>query len=238
VVVGWLAWVRRRRLRDCRPVGSYVGPMLVLAGWLLYSLGDTHLVQTFWHGGAILLAVGCLTTVAGRDVLVKFLPAFLALGFLVPVPGMVRQQIAIPLQTVTAEVTQRVFEILGVAVERSGNMLSINGVDVQIAEACNGLRMVFALVLVSFAFAFGNPLRPYARILVLAAAPLSAILCNVVRLVPTVWLFGNQSRGFAEGFHDLSAWVMLLISFLILMGIIRLLRWALVPITRYTLAYD
>ena len=31
---------------------------------------------------------------------------------------------------------------------------------------------------------------------------------------------------------------MLAVSFLILMGIIRLMRWALVPVTNYTLAYD
>ena len=57
-------------------------------------------------------------------------------------------------------------------VERSGSKLSINGVDVNIIEACNGLRMVFPLILVSYAFSFGLPLRNSRPFLVLLASPL------------------------------------------------------------------
>jgi exosortase/archaeosortase family protein len=125
-----------------------------------------------------------------------------------------------------------------VSATRIGNTLSLNNVDVQIVEACNGLRMVFALLLVSFAFAFGTPLRGYVRATVLLGAPLSAIVCNVVRLVPTVWLYAYHPGPLAVRFHDLSAWVMLFVSLLSLIGVIRLLRWATVPVMRYPLAYD
>jgi hypothetical protein len=59
-----------------------------------------------------------------------------------------------------------------------------------------------------------------------------------VRLVPTVWLYGYHPGPIAEHFHNVGGWVMLGASFLVLMGIIRLLRWALIPVTQYTLAYD
>jgi exosortase len=231
-------WVRRGRFQFCQPSPSWIGPAIVLCGWLLYSLGDTFLIQSFFHGGAIVIAVGCLITVLGYRLLIDFFPAFVALGFMVPVPGSIRQQIAIPLQRVTAAVTQNVFDLMGIHVERAGNLLCINGVDVAIAEACNGMRMVFALLLVSYAFAFGTPLRWYVRVLVLVATPISAIVCNVIRLVPTVWLYGNYPGKWAVLFHDLSAWVMLIASFLILMSILRVLRWALLPVTTYRLAYD
>jgi exosortase/archaeosortase family protein len=107
---------------------------------------------------------------------------------------------------------------------------------VAIAEACNGLRMVFALFLVSAAFAFGTPLRTFVRVILILASPISALFCNVVRLVPTVWLYGSDPE-FASTFHDVSGWLMLPLAFLVLMGIIRALRWALLPVYRYTLAY-
>jgi len=160
------------------------------------------------------------------------------LGFLVPIPGLIRQEIALPLQTATASVTHTTFELLGVEVSRSGNVLSINGTQVGVAEACNGLRMVFALVLVSYAFAFSVPLRWYVRTAVVGLSPLSAILCNVTRLVPTVWFYGHASDGWAGTFHDWAGWAMLFVAFLLLLGIIRLLQWALIPVTPYTLAYD
>ena len=49
------------------------------------------------------------------------------------------------------------------------------------------------------------------------------------------WLYG-QSLDAGKHFHDYSGWLMLPISFLILLGIIAALRWAMVPVMRYTLA--
>ena len=238
IVVGWLVWVRRGRVRHCRPVGLWIGPIICALGWVLYSVGDTHLMQSIWHLGAILLVVGCCLTVLGTNVLRAFLPVFVALVFLVPVPGRIRQKIAIPLQTATAAATEAAFKLADEPVTRSGNLLSINGVDVAVAEACNGMRMLFALGMVSYAFAFGTPLRGYARVLVLVATPVSAVLCNVVRLLPTVWVYGNYSEEFARGFHDISGWVMLMVAFGLLMAVLQMLRWAMVPVAPFTLAYD
>jgi exosortase len=237
-VTGWLIWVRRGRFRSCRAHGRLIGPVLIAIGWVCYSLGDLRLIQVIWHAGAILVVLGCIFTVLGIDVFFAFLPAIVLQIFMIPVPGRVRQAIAIPLENWTTIATQNVCAFVGLLSERSGNVLTINGRDVEIAEACNGLRGVFALTLVSFAFAFGTPLRWYVRAAVLVGSPLCAIFCNVVRLVPTVWVFGYYSNSFAEAFHDVSGWLMLPIAFLILMGIIRLLRWALVPVTVFTLAYD
>ena len=168
--------------------------------------------------------------------LFRFLPAFAVLVFLVPVPGMIRQQIALPLQTWTAQIAQICLEVLGVETELSGNVLRINDVPVTIADACNGMRMVFPLILVSYAFSFGLPLRNSVRFTVLLFSPVAAIVCNVIRTVPTIWLYGNQPERIAKSFHDVGGWVMLPIAFVLLLGIIKLLRWAMLPVTRFPLA--
>ena len=238
IVFAWLIWSRRLRFRQCRPIGTWVGPVLAAVGWGVSSIGYNNAIQSFWHGGALLVVLGCLVATLGVEVVWRFLPAFAVLVFLIPVPGMVRQQIAIPLQLHTAKAADALFEIIGLPVSRAGSVLSINNVEVGIVEACNGLRMVFALLLVSCAFAFGMPLRWYVRLIVVGASPVSAILCNVIRLVPTVWLYGYASANVAAAFHELSGWGMLAVAFLLLFGIIRVLQWAHVPVTRYTLAYD
>lgn len=238
IIAAWLVWIRRSRMRYCRAGSSMIGPAMIAMGWIIYSLGYYNAIQAFWHGGGVLVVVGCVVTILGRDILLRFFPVFIVLVFLVPVPGMARQELALPLQTATAMATQFVFDFLNADVERIGNVLSINGVNVAIAEACNGMRMVFALVLVSFAFAFGTPLRMYVRVLILVASPVSAIVCNVIRLVPTIWLYGYYPAGVADNFHDISGWLMLPVAFMALLTIIRLLRWALIPVSHYTLAYD
>jgi exosortase len=238
IVALWMAWVRRGRLRRFTPRGTLAGAGCIAAGWLLSRFGYFHAIQSFWHAGAVLVLIGTLLTGLGANFLLRFLPAFAVLVFLVPVPGMIRQLVSVPLQTASATVTAAVLETLGVPIERSTNLLTLNGHDIAVAEACNGMRMVLALVLVSYAFAFSLPLRLLARLLVLIASPAAALACNVIRLVPTVLLYGYSQQSWADSFHDVSGWLMVPLAFFILLGITSLLRWALIPVTRFTLAYQ
>ena len=227
----WIILVRRSSFRDCRPTGQWIGPVFIALGWLLWSGGYRHDIQAFWHGGAVLMAVGAALTAFGTDVLRKFWPAFLVLLFLVPVPGVLRQAMARPMQTITAQATQSVAELIGMrGVECWGNTLSLNGTQIAVAEACNGMRMIFTLFLVSFTFAFVTPLRGYVRFLIIAGSPLTAIFCNVLRLVPTLWVYGKFSHSTAEMFHAVSGWIMLGVGFLMLFGIVELLRWLMIPV--------
>ncbi len=236
LVAVWLIWVRRGRFRHCSPSGTMVGPLLVAFGWGISTYGFYNSVQSLWHGGAVVIVIGCILSVLGKNVLFRFFPAFLVLIFLVPVPGRIRLMIAQPLQVWTAQTAQVVLQYIGIETTLSGNVLSINGTDVTVAEACNGLRMVFALILVVFAFSFGMPLRNSVRFIILFLSPLAAIVCNVIRILPTVWIFGNMNQDFAVEFHDMAGWFMLPIAFLMLLGIIQILKWAMIPVTRYTLA--
>lgn len=238
LVVAWLIWVRRGRLRGCEPGGRLIGTFFIALGWFLWSFGYRQQVQSFWHSGAVVMAVGGILTALGSDVFIKFFPAFVVLIFLVPVPSTGRQMIALPLQHAIAQTTQNVGEVLGMQVTREGNLLTVNGHEVAVVEACNGMRMVFTLFLACYVFAFVTPLRGYVRALVLAASPLVAVVANVIRLVPTVWMFGHASPEAAERFHTAGGWVMLVVAFLGLMGIVKVLRWAMVPVAQFTLAIN
>lgn len=234
----WLVWIRRIRFRRCPPRASWVGPLMITAGYVLarVSMSESVQFQAGLHGGAVLMLIGAITTVVGMQVIANFIPAVLLLGLLVPIPGNLRLAIAGPLQNATARVTTTVLETMGFYVERSGNLVNINDMPIAVAEACNGMRMVFALVLVSYAFAFTVPLRNSVRLMVLLLSPVAAIICNVLRLVPTVLLYGYAETSVADDFHDIAGWLMLPVAFLMLVGITRALRWALVPTYRFTLA--
>ena len=230
IVIVLLIWVRRARLLRLHPQGGWVGTLLVGIGWLLYASGDTYLIETFWFAGAILMVLGALLSVLGRQVMTNFLPVLGVLVFLIPIPGTLRPYIAGPLQTATAAVVEWLFVAFGFTVSRSGNLLRVNGEPVAIAEACNGLRMIFALILVSYAFVFTTPFRGYVRVILLVASPIFAIVCNVVRLVPTLWAYGYTSRAVADALHDVGGWAMLGVSLFMLIGLLRLMEWMELPI--------
>jgi len=236
LVALWMLWARRVRFRYCKPTFTMLGPIIVALGWIIGSYGFYHGIVSFWHGGAVLVVLGCVVSVLGKHVIFRFLPVVAVLVFLIPVPGEVRLRVAIPLQNWTAHIEQQLFAVLNVDVVRSGNQLTYNGKPVDIIEKCNGLRMVFGLILVSYAFSFSLPLRNWVRCLILLLSPFAAILCNIIRILPTVWVYGTFCPAFAEQFHLYSGWLMLLIALIMLLGILRVMKWAMIPVMRFSLA--
>jgi len=238
LVAGWLLWVRRGRLRMCRPRWSLAGPGLILIGWGSILFGFSQAWDVFEHFGALLIVLGAALTVLGVEFFVRFGAAIGALLFLMPVPGRIRLRIAEPLQEVSARVTHFGLELFSVPLERAGNVLIINGNEVAIAEACNGMRMVAALALVSYAFVFSVPMRNGVRIGILLVSPIIAIVCNVLRLTPTVLFYGYADLDMAETFHDLSGWAMLFVALGMLWGLLSTLRWLEVPVTPYAVVEE
>jgi exosortase len=235
LVAAAMIYVRRARFRYCKPSGTLLGFLIAALGWAVHVFGFYNNYESLWHLGAVIVVVGCILSVFGKHALFRFCPALAVLIFLVPVPGIIRLKIAAPLETWTAQLSELLLNAVNMGVTRNGNQLWVAGRPVNIAEACNGLRMVFALILVSYFFCFALPLRNSVRFVILLASPMAAMACNVVRILPTVWLYG-QSEHAGKFFHDCSGWLMLPISFLILLGVIGALRWAMVPVMRYTLA--
>ncbi|MFW6336821.1 MAG: exosortase/archaeosortase family protein [Phycisphaeraceae bacterium] len=227
IVAAWLAFVRLDALKNCRPRGTLVGPAAIAVGAMLFLLGYEHSIQSFWHFGAVLIVAGATVTALGVEVVRATWPAWLILALLVPIPGRIRHEIALPMQEWTATATEITAQILGMDLTRQGNVLVINGQSVGIAEACNGMRMVFALLVAIYTFLFLNPMPMWVRALILLAAPLLAIAANVVRLVPTVALYGYASTEVADLFHDVSGWVMVFVAFIGLFGCLRLTMWVL-----------
>ena len=177
-----------------------------------------------------------MLSVVGVQIAWRFAPAFGALVFLIPVPGLIRFRVAQPLQEASAWAAYFFMDLFGAPVARSGNALTINGHDVAVAEACNGMRMVAALALISYAFVFTVPMRLSIRVLILLVSPLIAVVVNVIRLVPTVLSYGYLDEGLARLLHDISGWLSLGLALGILWLLLLLLRWVEVPLTPYAVS--
>jgi exosortase len=216
-----IIYMNRGRLRDVRGGVSWAGPLLVAAGWTMAWYGFTDAHQSMWHMGAVLVALGAAVTILGHDVLIKFWPAFLLLGFMVPVPNGIRMGMATPLQTAMAAIVEKILTTFGEPIGRQGNSITINGQHVLIAEACNGLRMAFPLILVCWLFAFVTPLKNWVRWGIILFSPLVALACNVIRLIPTLLMFGHSTHEAASKFHDYSGWPMIAVAFFLLMFCVK-----------------
>jgi len=233
-----LVWARRSRLRRMRPRPWLGGPMIVAGGWALATYGYAAAYDLFLHAGALLIVIGAGLSVIGFQGLKNFAPALAVLLFLLPIPGRVRLQISIPLQEATAASYKWFLDLFAVPVTQAGNLLTINGTDVAVAEACNGMRMVAALALVSYVFVFLVPMRWWVRLLILALSPALALVANILRLVPTVLMYGYSSLDAADVFHDWSGWLMLAVAWGMLVGVLSVLKWLELPIAPYAVSEE
>ncbi|MEM1211731.1 MAG: exosortase/archaeosortase family protein [Planctomycetota bacterium] len=230
IVLLWLLWARKRRLLQTPLRLSAWGLLIIAVGAALSIYGYHSLMQALWHGGAVLVLIGAVWTALGSQIMRVAAPALFVMLFLVPVPGLIRQRIALPLQDWTAAGAEVGLQLIGISVGRAGNVLIYNGEQVAVAEACNGMRMVFALILVAYAYAFATPLRGWTRLAIILLSPFAAVVCNIIRLVPTVYIYGHYRDTLAKPFHDYAGWAMLGLALALLIGMVHLLRWAQVPV--------
>lgn len=236
IIAAWLLYLRRGRLRTIRYRPSLSGVAILVAAWILVWLGHDRDIIVLQHVGALLLLLGSLVAMTGPVILRQFRCVLFVFLFLVPVPGIIRQSLAIPLQELAATITHSTLGFVGIEVVRTGSSLFVNGSQVAVGEACNGMRMVFAFTLLVYAFVFSVPLRPSTRNVLLVLSPAIALLCNVLRLVPTALVYGYGSAGRAEQFHDLAGWIMLPVAMIIMVTLLRLMNWLELPVRHWRLA--
>lgn len=230
----WLLWTRKRRWAACRPRPSLIGPLLIAAGWLASSYGYNTSGQTLWHGGALLVVIGCAVSIVGRDLLVHFMPAILALGFILPSPGFVRKPLQRPLEVCTARSGKFIFDCLGMDVDLDikpwafgkSCIFRYQDLELFVTDICQRTQMFFVVLVVAFLFAFGPPARGVvARVLVCLVVPVLAIVCDLIRTVPTVWYYGRHPNAVNERYHLFTVWLMVPVCCFILWGMGVLARW-------------
>jgi len=253
-LAGWLALCRRRRLRSAGRSGLWLGPIIVafaggvylLAGTLnltlalhlgaVYLLAGTLNLTLALHLGAIGVLIGAIWSVVGRSVMLRMSPAVVALFFLAPAPMEWLLPISDLLGAWSMAIAAGLLEILGVPAYASGRELVVGAQEVSLGDFA-GVRMIAAISLVTYAFAFGMPLRHGVRIGLVLASPLVALVANIVRLVPFAILAENWPAS-TYVLAQISGWLTLALALGMLYGGIRLLRYAQVPARRYALAYQ
>lgn len=231
LIAAYWVWDRRHTLRRCRISPCWWGLGVLLLGQMGRLFGLLFLYESAERYAFVLTLVGVVLLVAGKQVVwrLRWVLAFLLL--MVPLPGRIHNAVAGPLQQWATAGTVAVLEIAGAEVVQEGNVVSLGAdTSVGIAEACAGLRMLSAFVVVAAVFAFAvNRPRWQRTVLVLSSIPV-ALACNILRLVATVWLYSATSSRVAEAFfHDFAGLTMMPVAVALLAGELWLMNVLVVP---------
>src|SRR5260370_12733088 len=131
----------------------------VLSGSLLFVLGWRHLK------------------------ILAFPLAFLLL--MIPVPAILFNQVAFPLQLFASRGAELVLTALAIPVLREGNVINLASMPLEVAEACSGIRSLVSLFTLALIYGYFTEKRAWGRIALAGAASSVRVLCR--------WIGGGAS---------------------------------------------
>jgi exosortase len=219
-LAAYFAWERRRAFVET-PRRPSVAGLFVIAGSLLMLFAGTLGAELFLTRISMLATVaGILLFLFGRDhVRILWFPlAFLVL--MIPIPAIVFNQVAFPLQLLASRFGESALSALHVPVLREGNVIVLANATLEVAEACSGIRSLVSLLMLGIVYGhFADP-RPGSRVALAVATIPIAIIANGVRVAGTGvaahWFGAAAAEGF---FHTLSGWVLFVVAFTMLLVI-------------------
>jgi exosortase len=209
----FLLWDMREKIEGTPTAPSWGGVWLVVLGLLELLIGifgaDLFLQRTSF----VMLMAGLVWTLLGRKMLrtVKFPLLVLLLG--IPLPTVIFNQITFPLQLLASRMASDLLPLAGVPVLREGNVIQLPVMQLEVAEACSGIRSLMSLFTVAVIYGYFLEKATWRRtVLAIAAVPI-AVAANVFRIFGTGLCVQYWDPDKATGFfHEFSGWLMFLVS--------------------------
>ena len=220
----YFAWQKRRALAAQPPAPRLAGLGVVLASLGLFVAGKFGAELFLTRISLVGLVAGVVIYLFGwRQFRLLAFPIGL-LVLMVPLPAVVFNQIAFPLQLLASRAGETVLSAAGVPVLREGNLLMLPTTTLEVAQACSGIRsLVSLLTLAVLLGAVAGDSIPRRVALAALSVPV-AIVANAARVAGTGlaadWIGPAAAEGF---FHEFSGWVMFVIACALLIGLRRLL---------------
>lgn len=219
VLVGYFMWERWGRLKVVRITPSLWGVAVLAGALLMLVVGSIGAELYLQRSSLIVVIAGLVLLIMGRDALKTLMFPIAFMLFMVPLPAIMVNAVAFPLQLFAARTAEFCLFNFGIPVLREGNVIVLAGTTLEVAEACSGIRSLQALLALGTVYAYFSQRQTWKRwILVLLSVPI-AIAANAFRVSGTGVLANYWGSQAAEGFyHTFSGWLIFVVAFLLLLG--------------------
>jgi exosortase D (VPLPA-CTERM-specific) len=226
-ISAYLIWRRRELLGDRLP-GAWLGAAVVLAALGLWLLGRLSTIPALTQYALLGMLYGLVISCFGLRVFLKLWAPMLMLLLAIPLPAFLYNNLSSELQLVSSSLGVAMLRLCGISVYLAGNVIDLGHFQMQVVEACDGLRYLFPLMTLGFIVAYFFQAPAWQRVAVFLSSIPITIGMNSVRIamIGVFADFGNTSL--AEGLlHELQGWVIFMACGALLLAE----TWLLVRIT-------
>jgi exosortase len=224
LVAAFIAWQKRRELLALSPSPNWWGLAIVI-----YSAVQLYIAtlgaELFLARTAFVISLIGMILLLGGTAFVRCLafPLFL-LFFMVPIPGVVYNNLTFPLQILASKVSTNALDWMQIPVLREGNVLELAQQKLSVVEACSGIRSLLSLTFLSLVYGYFFESKIWMRVVLFLATIPIAIVANASRVTLTGVLTEYKPE-LAEGFfHTASGWVIFMVALAILIVLHQILN--------------
>jgi exosortase len=162
-------------------------------------------------------------------------PSIVFLEFMVPLPGRVAASLGLPLQRFATQVTVYVLQTINIPaiiVGGHGNVIQLSepANQLEVANACSGLKMLTVFFAICVGASFILQARWWEKAIILVSAVPIAIFSNVARITLRGAFAEWVSPQTGEWVHDNLGWFMMPLAMLVLWGEMALLSRLIVEV--------
>jgi exosortase len=220
----YFVWERRNRLKEAARASSGWGLVIVLtslAALLAGILGSELFLTRISMLGTI---AGILLFLYGWDHLRILLFPIGFLLLMIPIPAIIFNWIVFPLQLLASRFAEMALMTAQIPVLREGNVIRLANTNLEVAEACSGIRSLISLLTLGIVYGYFTDSRRWVRmILVVGTIPI-AIAANGIRVAGTgiaAHFYGEEA---ALGFlHTFSGWIIFIAAFIMMFILYRVI---------------
>jgi exosortase D (VPLPA-CTERM-specific) len=224
IISAYLLWQRRERFAQAQFRSSWIGVAVAAVGVAIYFLGTVASITTVDTYALVIVVMGAALALMGWQAFrIALVP--LALLFLMnPIPNFFYYRLSSELQLLSSQLGVAFMRLFGVSVFLEGNVIDLGSYQLQVAEACSGLRYLFPLMTLGVIVAYLFKGRTWMRwCLFLSTVPIT-VLMNSLRVGIIGILVDRFGIAQAEGFlHWFEGWVIFMACFLLLLVEARVL---------------
>lgn len=221
-----VVWHKRKELAALSPAPSWLGLAVIAGSLAILTVGILGAELFLSRSSLVFLLFGMVLHFLGWAYLRALLFPLAFLFLMIPLPAIVFNQIAFPLQLLASQFAGSLLPMLGVPTLRLGNVIQLPVMTLEVVEACSGIRSLISLTTLAIIYGYLLEPRVWKRVLLALSAIPVAVIANALRIVGTGLLGEYWDPEKAEGFfHTFSGWLIFVVSLLMLFGLHSALSW-------------
>jgi len=206
----YFLWARRDRMPKLASQPDWRGLWLIGVSILIRALGGIYYIDALDGWSIPFWVAGICWVFGGRAFCLWAAPAAIFLFFMVPLPWKAEHLLSRPLQSIATSLSCWMLQCLGQPALAEGNTIQLEGHQLEVEQACSGLRMFVSFMALGMAYAVLVDRPRWQKVLVFLAVLPIALVSNAVRITITGLLFRYVGTDAGRAFsHDAAGWVMI-----------------------------